>query len=511
MPIKQWVNLSKDVVHQDETITTTDRCGSLSVKVTAERENPPISYLLRVVPAADNVTYGQDEQLRNPNFRATKGKQSILDTVKTETLDDIRLPAAGGNKYKIEVKDVTGKVVLASEEVEVWRRLYYQVIAMRGVQVPASLKSFEEDFRNEKKKFFIDLVEKGDVRGQMKMIRTVTSYHDAQTGKRTSINGQEFRDEARKVYTIKQLQPYAVAVVFSNYIATLTKLPLQFELNKRNNADSRVTFGANELTVDVKKDQYGDPQYLWHNLSSDDMTNDPKHWLERGTAQFNDQTGRVLNINDNDIAITGPNRGAEGGYRQLRIQLSPIMASYLDTNIVTLKLVVRKVEGFSGGFSYNGLNLITVATKAWWDPSDEQEMLQILNHEMGHKIGMVAYGDKKKSDAPHKDNKDFNENPKLPDSHPKLYGENRGMNDQGHQGPHCSNGADYHGPGTAIGGPDGAWTGRPLCVMFGATGLQDAKTGQYTASPKEFCPDCAKVVRKVDLDGNGLDGLKGQF
>lgn len=510
MPIKQWVNLTKDEIHKDSTISTIHRCGSLSVKVTAEREGPAIGYLLRVIPAADNATYGRDELRRNPNFRTTKGRPSVLDNVSTETLDGIRLSAAGGNKYTIEVKDANGKVVRANEEVEVWRRLYYQVIAMRGVKVPP-LKSFEEDFRDEKKKFFIELIEKGDVRGQMKLIRTITSYYESKTGETTSTNGEEFRREAKKVYTIRHLQPYAVAVVFSNYIATVRRLTLEFVLNKRSNTDGRITFGVNELTVDVKEHQNDQGHYLWHNLSGDDTTIDHKHWLERGTAQFVDQEQRVLGIHDNDISIAGSKWGSEGGYSQVKFRLSPAMAAYLNDHAVTLKVVLRTAKGFSGGFSYTALNLITVATKAWWDPSDEEKMLQILNHEMGHKLGMVAFGDKKKSDAPYKDNKDFNENKRLPDSHPKLYGENRGVNDRGHKGPHCSTGAEYHEPGTPLGGRNGAWTGQPLCVMFGATGLEDAKTRKYTRSPKDFCPACAKAVRKLDLDGNGLEGLRNQF
>lgn len=511
MALMQWVNLSKQSTFLDDKITTTDRCGTVAVDITVDKTDIAIAYKAKVTAVgSDNAVYLADEEQRNSNFKMSGGKIGVVDE-KTVRLTELQLPAAGGNKYKVEVMDANGKVISSDTEIETRRRLYYQVISMQGVTIPASLSSFENDFRNEKEKFHVNLTEKGNGRGVMKLIKTISSYYDSSTKKSTSLNGDEFRDEARKLYTIKNLSPYGVAVVFSNYIATIELISLEFEINKLATTASPVSFGANDITVNVI-DIYGDNHYLWHNLSSDDDVNDPKHWIEKGTAKFiDDNTGRQLNISDNDIAITGAAIGAEGGYSQLKIRLSESMSLYLNKNSVTLMLTLRVARGFSGGFSYNGLNLITVATKAWWRPSSEEGMMQILNHEMGHKIGMVAYGDKKKIDSSYKNNNEFYENKLLPNSPPNLYGENRGINDQGHLGPHCGVGATYHSPGTPTGGNAGQWTGKPLCVMYGATGLDDPLTGTYISTPKTFCPDCSKVVRKLDLDGSRLDGLKNQF
>ena len=97
-------------------------------------------------------------------------------------------------------------------------------------------------------------------------------------------------------------------------------------------------------------------------------------------------------------------------------------------------------------------------------------------------MGMVAYGDKDHSAT----NKSFHKNPKLPNAPSTLYGENRGVNDKGHQGPHCEKGVTY----TAA---TNNWSGAPGCVMFGATGTSSA------SSPKEYCSECTDIVKKLDL------------
>jgi hypothetical protein len=82
----------------------------------------------------------------------------------------------------------------------------------------------------------------------------------------------------------------------------------------------------------------------------------------------------------------------------------------------------------------------------------------------------------------------------LPNSHPNLYGDIRGTNDQDHQGPHCSKGAAWDSTK-----PRGQrWSGSPGCTMFGATGIGANK------APEGFCSDCSKLVRKLDLTGPTL-------
>ena len=139
---------------------------------------------------------------------------------------------------------------------------------------------------------------------------------------------------------------------------------------------------------------------------------------------------------------------------------------------------VNKVAGFSGGFSWGGggFALTTCCTKAWFEDKPQSKSDVIWNHELGHRMGMVAYGNKTSIRGANK----------LPDGPPTLYGENRGVNDKGHQGPHCEKNVTYNAT-------TNVWAGIPGCVLFGATGIGAVD------SPLDYCSECTKIVRKLDL------------
>jgi hypothetical protein len=71
---------------------------------------------------------------------------------------------------------------------------------------------------------------------------------------------------------------------------------------------------------------------------------------------------------------------------------------------------------------------------------------------------------------------------KLPDGPSTLHGENHGVNDKGHAGPHCEKGDAYNSS-------TGRWSGTPGCVMFGANGIGNNN------SPDEYCSECKPIVR----------------
>ncbi len=111
-------------------------------------------------------------------------------------------------------------------------------------------------------------------------------------------------------------------------------------------------------------------------------------------------------------------------------------------------------------------------------------------------MGMVAHGNKSLTQGKQESNEFFqkrtiNKN-MLPDAPPNVYGEDRGVNDKGHLGPHCSSGSVTYDASKR------AWTGVPGCVLFGATGARDS-AGTYHSSPLDYCDKCAPVVRKLDL------------
>lgn len=129
----------------------------------------------------------------------------------------------------------------------------------------------------------------------------------------------------------------------------------------------------------------------------------------------------------------------------------------------------------TGGFSYpSGFALTTCCTKSWFEAKTPSGSDVIWNHEVGHRMNMVAYGDKT-TEARRR---------KTPDAPPTIYGETP-TNQRGHQGPHCSKGATY----SATAG----WSGTAGCVLFGATSLGGI------SSPLTYCDKCTDIVRKLDL------------
>lgn len=492
---KQWVNLPKELKHVGDGIPSEKRLGFLQFKHTFKTAKPA-SFKVTVVPVgSENIKYSKAELTRHKGFQLRKVPVQLSTATSTPHMEEeVYLPAAGGNRYKIKAM-YNGKVVESPTTIEVWRRLYYQVISMTSVSPLSPMKDFEDAFVNLPKKFHIELKEKGKEPNKMAFIKTI--HND---------NGDDFRDAARKVYTIKDYEPYAVAVVFSNYIADYRKLWVIDTVSRRiPRRLLRWTPYTDEFVIDIT-DRFGNTYYLWDGL--DDTHDKAKFWLIIATFVTND--GRQHAIPKDDVTITGAKEFSLGGYKQVKVSLKSIRKWFSDIE-GTIRLEVNVLNGgFTGGFSYTRLNLITVGTRAWWNnkPSTASEMLQTLNHEMGHKVGMVGYGDKdhrKKNERLKKQGKNvwFEFRPELPDAPKTLYGEHRGVNDQGHAGPHCGKGAKYN---HSI----GDWTGKPGCVMFGSNAAKDA-AGIWQFTPATFCDQCEPVVRKLDLNGKLLPGLKNRF
>jgi hypothetical protein len=491
MTKKQYVNLSKDDIFKDSDIDSVDRCGTVTIKVEVDKADQAIAYKVKVTAkGSDNVTYTSAEEKRNPNFLMTKGKLSVADE-KSVLLDGLQLPAAGGNQYRIEVMDANGKVVSSDVEIESRRKLYYQIISMKTGSHPSSFTGFTGEFD----KYNIEMIEKDDGRNSMKFIKTV--HND---------NENEFYVEARKAYKIKRFQPYGVAVVFSNMVADYINnynnehidLLVPSKLDTVHHSKKR------EIIVDLK-DDYNEDAYLWEGLDDGHDAAD-KFWLI--SAFFVTVSGQRLQISRSKINKHGGPRFQNGGYNQVRIILDEEhLSSALSLNKGVIELATRVVKGFSGGFSVGNKNIITIARKSWWQshPDSDIDSIQILNHEMGHKVGMATTGDK-----PFPSNKShFSFIDKItPDSSDNLYGEyyeGPDENNYGHQGPHCKEGVNYAASTNSWSG------GKPGCVMFGATGMTDTNDGIYKSSPTSFCSKCGKSVRKLDVDGNNRVGLKNQF
>lgn len=134
------------------------------------------------------------------------------------------------------------------------------------------------------------------------------------------------------------------------------------------------------------------------------------------------------------------------------------------------------VRGFQNGISC-GNGITASATKVRWEDRPEDGALDTWQHEFGHRVGMVACGNRANDPAV----KDvFHPNPVgiLPDAPSKLYGHIYKKNSYGgHQGPHCGSGA------LTINTTTNVWSGKPDCIMFGSNGTssRDVRHSDYCA------------------------------
>jgi len=477
MALKQWVNLPKKDVFKDSEIDSVDRCGALTIEVEASKADIALSYKAKITPVgSDNVTYNATELLRNRKFRMDKGILGVIDE-KTIKIEGIKLPAAGGNKYKIEVQDAAGNVVSTPVEVETIRKLYYQKISMQtGSDVVPSyqLTTLETDSL----KHHIEIVSKGS---EVKI-----PYYKTVMLQSSGSNLSAFGSSVSAAFNIdNELKKLGIAVVYSEYLA------------KKGQRDfvGVVGLGTTGGTFQAQLTRThliitGD-RYLWHALN--DAEDQNKEYFIDGVVKYIDSADVSKNltyfINKADVDIDGAARFTYGGYHKLKIAITPGTSletmAQKSTGIIKATLEVNIASGWINGFSweYSGAKLITCARRTVWADMQSQTQDYTWIHEIGHRFGMVAYGDKN-----YPSNTLFTRKQLLPDAPGTLYGENRGINDKGHSGPHCEKGATYNQTTQT-------WSGSPGCVMFGANGIGS------NHAPNDYCSECKPIVRKLDLSG----------
>lgn len=488
MAVIQWVNLEKDAVYaEDADIDSEDRCGTLVVKASFQAKDTPLQFKIKVTDVgSDNVIYTTQEKNRNPNFKLTMGTTDIA--LDTEVLleDNLRLPAAGGNVYKVEAIDANGTVV-SSGEFETMRKLYYQTLYIDHAEKKAnnvSLSSMEAhaqkySIKLEKLGNDTEIIEYQNENGRQTLVNFKTITDD---------NMNQFAASVVKHTTLKDAhKKVGFAAIFANYVANYKKHTYREKVNI-GTVNPMCQWNSSQLVVgsaDVS---------LWHGLvDSDDK--DLK-WFDKLTVKYRspkskkkfkytlkNSTAKSKNLVN---VFTPAKSGTYGGYWAMDITLDQDLSKLLtqasaDGGEVEVKIKAYVVDGWSGGFStsYGSTQMIVNARLAFWEDNDAAMIKQVWNHELGHRLGMTAYGDSAKVFS------GWGSKNKLPDGPPSLYGEKK-LVERGHQGPHCDKGAFYN---DAL----ETWSGTPECVMFGQTSLNGV------ATPEDYCSNCKDIVRKLDL------------
>ncbi|VAW59613.1 hypothetical protein MNBD_GAMMA08-2635 [hydrothermal vent metagenome] len=525
----QWVNLTKKALFADNTdykndtvvIDNEERLGDLHF-VCEFKDAKPELFKARIVSAdKKNAKYNKNEKKRNRAFRMEKDDcikappHLTSDKTKTKFTIPVQLPPAGGNKYKIEAK-YDGKIIESKKIIETRRRLYYQIISMKQVSCPKSFDNFEKEFLKADCKHMIEMISKDESKKSLKFTKTIQRKNKA-----------AFITHAKGKYTISKYSPYAIAIIFVNNIAYITE-----NINKDKKNIKIPSFKTaskdlpNNLTSEVTvtlTNEVGKPVYLWNGLDDDDdAAKKGKYWLK--AARIVKSDGTEINIPPDAITIDKSAKLNTGGYHKVKVILDhKVLANWADKilwegyNVKgsvndlegVLELETYVVEKFLGGFSSGGSNEVLIATRSWWSAikKTSQSLIQTVNHEVGHKIGMVATGNVKKPAV--KPNQVTFLDSNTPDSHDDLYGQyhkncGKKNNSKGHQGPHCENGVNYTKS-------KNTWYGTPKCVMFGSTRMKDSKSGVYKNTPQYFCKKCSKSIRKLDLNGHNIAALRNEF
>ena len=453
MALEQWVNLQKNSVYtKDGDGIVIDRCGEVKVEAMFLKDDIPISFKVKVTPVgSDNVKYTKKEIRRNPKFKLIKGRMGISDKKNVLLEESIQLPAAGGDKYKIEAKDSNGKVVASTMEVETRRKLYYEIIKMKGLSVPTSFAKFEDEYWSASKNYFIKLKNIGE--------SIMSKIHN--------IGNQADQDrlvlEAKKVYKGKKYdqgpkgskETLVAAVLFTDHLAVKEESPL-LELPVQS---SRVQGKDSAVSIAYASPGQGRMLHpLWRKIVPGDNS-----WFIEAT--FTDHNGGKHVLDYTTHVTEGPVSIGSDGISTIIFKSNCFPSSFFSspTNIGKLSFKVNAVNRMRAGLALGDNNTIVICTKAWWRPTSNDEMFDVMIHELGHKVGMVPIGVAKGLDKTA-----------------------TAYTGQGHRGPHCQNGYTYN----ASSNP--RWSDDPTgvkCVMYGSTNGEG-----------EFCTVCGKALRKVDCD-----------
>ena len=463
MAKEQWVNLPKSSKFTESGITK-DRLGPLSMTLEFKKTLPWGMWKLKVTPVGGkNIEYSRKEKGRNKHFKMRKTTAFGVSSAKEVIVNEnIYLPAAGGNKFKIEAKDMTGKTIGSAVEVETRRKLYYQVICMKGVTA-LSTADMEKEYWSPSKGYYLKLHDP-QPKGEMKY------YSNIKSSNWSGLRGREdMFKQCKKAYKLKNLHPFTFVIACAKRIGrpkdATFKFPLTLYGRFWQNKDA-------ELEVKIPN------KYLWFGVDDiDDKKNGGKGTWLNGHVRFDYGQVAAVWIDQAEVTL-----GAKTGdwYTKVKIKVKKDLRHIVKTRKGKLILSVKVVAGFSGGYSDPMANFICIGSSGWDTAYSAKKKEQILIHEVGHKVGMVAAGTGRGPDAP-----------------PNLYGHIRSganANNKGHAGPHCEKGVNYNAT-------QKKWSGRPGCVMFGATSCDNH------SAPKAFCSDCQKAVRKLDVDARVLSNF----
>lgn len=429
----QFVNLPQDDKFVDGKIVKSRDRLSNTPRFRVEFDQPGNhSFKVKLIAGGDNAAYSATEKARNSNFTYDASERSYTtDNDGTKVVDgDFHLAVAGNDSYQLEVVDELGNKVKSSD-LATRRLMYYVKLKMKGLRSVADNTSA---FQGEFEKHFI----------QFEKLPSALMEHLPNVGTDT----EPLLTAAREAYTSSKgpdKEGHVIAVIYTDHLAV--KNASQSVIRDGVNVGPRKPAVVIPLAGPGLTNPAVQRRYLWKDLVPGEG------WFVSATYSA-DAGGR-------SVVIPEPKCTALPAHSSSCTSVS-VDVTDLPEGTGTITLVVNWVDRMRGGLSLGTGNAVCICTRAWWMDKNTAEQNQVLVHEVGHQIGMVANG-----------------TGRLPDRVSTHYD-----NSKGHVGDHCHQGipagqARYDGAADAI---------AARCVMYGSTSSHIA-----------FCSNCAPAVRKVDV------------
>ncbi|MCB9593037.1 MAG: hypothetical protein H6719_09920 [Sandaracinaceae bacterium] len=432
--VDQWVNLPKDAKWVDGTIVKNlDRLGQ-KPRLLVKFDKPGASaFKLRLIPGPGNVSYTGGEKGRNAKFIQTDTDVALTtEGDGTKIVDgSLTITCAGRDVFQAEAEDNHG-IKKRSQALTTRRLVYYQEVKMKDAggailaSTAANLTSAKTELGNHGIRF------EGLAAASMNHLENIDGDAD-----KTSL-----KNNARAAYTgaagTTAKEPYVLAVAYTDHLA------VKDAAQAVHKAGVDVGPGKPKVVIPLAS-AGGSDRYLWKDIITGEGWFVSAKFLEDGGAAADE-----VAIPEAKCSPVSHSAGYPELCPKVEIDVTGLAAA-----TGTLSIEVNLVNRMRGGIALSG-NIVIICTRAWWRNQSTLYQNQVVTHEVGHQLGLVADG-----------------SGSLPDKPANQY------TARGHLGSHCHTGLALK---ATFGNAD-----KGDCVMYGAT----------EKSP--FCAECAPTAKKVDL------------
>lgn len=444
---------------------------SRKVRVRLTFTNPGVErYEVKWIQSGGDAGYSVTEAAAHYGYRVTPSDSTTFEgnwgfghtDADGVAIVDLNIRAAGGETWKIKGHDDYGTEITAAGSLKTRRGLFVTTMTMDKVtSVP--LDATKAEFLKHEIYLETDELTYGTA-GKLPFRKFVfadehridAQINDLNAAAKTVFNDSTYRGEATAT-----LEPYLIVAAYYNQSPAFSTNPYR----KSGTPRSKM-----KIPLDY---------YLW---TKDDPDNS---WLVSATVETKDADGKVKK--DWPAPVIGDFELPVEPCAEITFKPSKEM---LKQKRLTIKVTVRSfsggINGFSSGAQAEG-SLIASARMGLTAARSTADMNQTLVHELGHKMNMTTGPEPPAAPLPPGTAAPANLNYYLfLDASPLNYVA------RGHMGNHCYHDAipEAGGPAATALQPDfGIYEGS--CVMFGS---------QNKRSTTAFCPDCAKRMKKANLE-----------